>query len=112
MLFRSLLTGDKLTHDARVRMRTMVATTDGFKIAEVDMQLRGPGDLDGTQQSGLVQFKLADIVKDSALLAEARAAASKLLDADANMQNPDNHNLKQFYEAWRRESRSKWSRIS
>ncbi|MBK8679791.1 MAG: ATP-dependent DNA helicase RecG [Sphingobacteriales bacterium] len=107
-----LLTGDKLTHDARVRMRTMVATTDGFKIAEVDMQLRGPGDLDGTQQSGLVQFKLADIVKDSALLAEARAAASKLLDADANMQNPDNHNLKQFYEAWRRESRSKWSRIS
>ena len=67
-----LMTGDKISADARKRIQTMVGTTDGFKIAEADLQLRGPGDLEGTQQSGILDLKIADVVKDEKILKIAR----------------------------------------
>src|SRR6056300_1672447 len=70
-----LISGDKLSSDAKTRLETMVRTTDGFQIAEVDLKLRGPGNLMGTQQSGILQFKIADIIKDQSLLKAARESA-------------------------------------
>ncbi len=83
--FCILLTDFKLSQDAKTRIQTMVSTSDGFKIAEVDLQLRGPGNIMGTQQSGVLQLKIADVVKDSALLKSARAAAIQLLTDDPNL---------------------------
>jgi len=78
-----LMSGVKLTKDARTRIETMVRTTDGFDIAEVDMRLRGPGDLEGTQQSGIpFDLKLANLVKDQKILEHARNVASDILDDD------------------------------
>jgi ATP-dependent DNA helicase RecG len=77
-----LMTGQKLSNEARTRMETMVTTQDGFRIAEVDLQLRGPGDLLGTQQSGLMDLKLASLTKDAALLHIARDKAEEILRSD------------------------------
>jgi ATP-dependent DNA helicase RecG len=77
-----LMTGDKVSADARKRIQTMVATTDGFKIAEADLQLRGPGDLEGTQQSGILDLKIADIVKDEKILKYARNLAMDIIRED------------------------------
>ncbi|WP_298956325.1 ATP-dependent DNA helicase RecG [uncultured Nonlabens sp.] len=81
-----LMTGHKLSANSKTRLDTMVATTDGFKIAEVDLKLRGPGDLMGTQQSGVMDLRLADIVKDNHILAIAREAAQKLLAKDVKIE--------------------------
>lgn len=89
-----LMTGDKLGQDSLKRMQTMVATNDGFQISEVDLQLRGPGDLMGTQQSGLMNLKLADLSKDGAIVAEAREAAKMILSADPNLKKPENEMLR------------------
>jgi len=86
--FCILMTGDKLGNDARARIETMVRTNDGFEIAETDLRLRGPGDLMGTQQSGLPQLHIADLVEDSALLQQARQAAMRLLDSDPGLAEP------------------------
>jgi ATP-dependent DNA helicase RecG len=83
-----LMTGDKLGNDSRTRINTMVRTQDGFEISEVDLRLRGPGDLMGTQQSGLPQLHLADLVQDAALLHQARSMAQRLLDEDPSLQEP------------------------
>ncbi len=85
-----LMTGDKLGNDARTRIETMVRTNDGFEIAEVDLRLRGPGDLMGTQQSGLPEMKIADLVEDAGLLQAGRAAAKRLLDKDPELVLPEN----------------------
>ncbi len=85
-----LLTDYKLSDDARTRIRTMVQTNDGFKIAEVDLQLRGPGDILGTQQSGIVRFKIANLLKDRHILMSARLAAESLLNDDPQFQKPEN----------------------
>lgn len=77
-----LMTGHKLSEDSKTRIQTMVGTNDGFEIAEVDLKLRGPGDLMGTQQSGLLQLKIADIVKDGQILKTARHYALQLLRED------------------------------
>jgi ATP-dependent DNA helicase RecG len=77
-----LMTGEKVSQEARKRLQTMVETNDGFKIAEVDLQLRGPGDLQGTQQSGLLDLKIADIVRDEKILKYARSLASEILQID------------------------------
>mgnify|MGYP000303375038 CR=1 FL=1 len=74
-----LITGHKLSNEGRKRMETMVQSNDGFKIAEVDLELRGPGDISGTQQSGLPNLKIADLVEDTQIVAMAREAAKKLL---------------------------------
>ncbi len=80
-----LMTGDKLSQDSKKRMKTMVMSSDGFEIAEVDLELRGPGDLMGTQQSGMLELKIADLTKDQALVAEAREKARALLSTDPEL---------------------------
>ena len=81
-----------------MRLKTMVDTTDGFKIAEVDLKLRGPGNLMGTQQSGVLNLKIADILKDSKILVTARNTAITLLQEDQNLAKEENLNEKIVYE--------------
>lgn len=83
--FCILMSGHKLSEDAQTRLQTMVRTNDGFEIAETDLKLRGPGDLMGTQQSGILSLKLADVVKDRDILQTARHYASGLLKADPGL---------------------------
>lgn len=85
-----LMSGDKLTNEGRKRLDAMVSTTDGFEIANFDLKLRGPGDLQGTQQSGILDFKIADIVKDEKILTFTREIAIQILENDPNLINPDN----------------------
>ncbi len=85
-----LMTGYKLTTDGRKRIETMVKSTDGFEIAEVDMKLRGPGDMHGTQQSGVLDLRIADIVRDEKILKFARELAGKILEDDPLLQKPKN----------------------
>jgi ATP-dependent DNA helicase RecG len=87
--FCILMTGDKLSKDTLKRIETMVRSSDGFEIAEVDLQLRGPGDLMGTQQSGLLNLKIADLAKDSQLVILARDAARAILEKDPNLILPE-----------------------
>ncbi|MFP4288791.1 MAG: ATP-dependent DNA helicase RecG [Bacteroidales bacterium] len=86
-----LMTGVKLSGDARQRMQTMVSTNDGFVIAETDMKLRGPGDIHGTQQSGILDLKIADISKDEKILKYARDIAKDILEKDPNLESNENH---------------------
>ena len=85
-----LMSGFKLSNDSKTRLETMVQTNDGFEIAEVDLKLRGPGDIMGTQQSGVLNLKIADIVKDNQLLKVARDFAMKVLKEDPNLELPKN----------------------
>ena len=95
--FCILMTGHKLSSEAKTRLETMVATNDGFEIAEVDLKLRGPGDLMGTQQSGLLNLKIADIVKDNDILKTARYYALQLLKDDPSLQKPENLIIRHNY---------------
>lgn len=92
-----LMTSQKLSSDSKIRMETMVRTNDGFEIAEVDLKLRGPGDLMGKQQSGVLNLQIADIVRDRDILALAREYAVKLLKDDVSMQKPEHENLRKVY---------------
>jgi ATP-dependent DNA helicase RecG len=92
-----LMTSHKLSADSKTRMETMVGTNDGFEIAEVDLKLRGPGDLMGTQQSGVLNLQIADIVRDRDILQLARNYALKILKDDAPMQKPENAILRATY---------------
>ena len=92
-----LMTGDKLSSEAMTRLETMVSTSDGFEIAEVDLRLRGPGDLMGTQQSGLLNLKIADIVKDNAILGRARQYAQQVLKEDPRLEKDHNQILARTY---------------
>ena len=92
-----LMTGHKLSSDAKTRLQTMVGTNDGFEIAEVDLNLRGPGDLMGTQQSGILNLKIADIVKDSHILKTARDYAKKLLTEDPELKLEKNKMIRYTY---------------
>ena len=92
-----LMTSHKLSADSKTRMETMVGTNDGFEIAEVDLKLRGPGDLMGTQQSGVLNLQIADIVRDRDILVLARHYALKILKDDAPMQKPENATLRATY---------------
>lgn len=83
-----LMTGERLGNDGRTRISTMVRTQDGFEISEVDLRLRGPGDIMGTQQSGLPELHLADLIADAELLQQARRYAQRLLDADPELGDP------------------------
>ncbi|MCL4135338.1 UNVERIFIED_CONTAM: hypothetical protein GTU68_016046 [Idotea baltica] len=106
-----LLSSFKLSAEAKTRLKTMVETTDGFKIAEVDLKLRGPGNLMGTQQSGVLNLKIADVVKDSKILVAARNTAIALLQEDSNLSKPENSMIKNTYVAISRSSKI-WSEIS
>jgi len=106
-----LMTGNELSKDARLRLETMCRTNDGFELAEVDMELRGPGDLMGTQQSGIPDLKMADLLKDRNLLTTARYIASRLLEEDPTLRNPENAILNEALKRAQK-GRTNWSRIS
>lgn len=106
-----LMTSFKLSSEAKVRLDTMVKTSDGFEIAEVDLKLRGPGNLMGTQQSGLLNLRIADIVKDSQLLKTARTSALALLSKDPALSAPENKNIKATYKEISKNS-TLWVNIS
>lgn len=106
-----LMTGVKLSEEAKTRVKTMVETTDGFKIAEVDLKLRGPGNLMGTQQSGVLNLKIADLIKDGEILHLARKTAIKLLEQDPNMQQESNGLIKKAFNEMTKTAKV-WSRIS
>jgi ATP-dependent DNA helicase RecG len=92
-----LMTSHKLSSEAKTRLETMVRTNDGFEIAEVDLKLRGPGDLMGTQQSGILNLKIADIVKDNDILKTARHFAIQLLKEDPSLEKSDNLVIRHTY---------------
>ena len=92
-----LMTSYKLTSDSKIRMETMVNSNDGFEIAEVDLKLRGPGDIMGTQQSGVLNLQIADLVKDKDILLLARNYAFKVLNDDPSMQKPENNTLRMVF---------------
>ena len=106
-----LMASHKLTHEAKTRLNTMVSTTDGFKIAEVDLKLRGPGNLMGTQQSGVLNLRIADIIKDSDILKLARYTAQDLLSEDPNLQMLKNKNVLKTYVEIDRKT-GVWANIS
>lgn len=83
-----LMSSEKLTNEGKKRLEAMVSTTDGFEIANFDLKLRGPGDLQGTQQSGILDFKIADISKDEKILTLTREIAFKLLESDPTLSHP------------------------
>ncbi len=93
-----LITGSKLSNDARTRLETMVRTNDGFEIAEVDLRLRGPGDLMGTQQSGVLNLKIADVVRDNDILKTARFYALRILREDPDLNLEKNRLLLATYQ--------------
>lgn len=106
-----LMTSDKLSKESRTRIKTMTETNDGFKISEVDMQLRGPGDILGTQQSGVVDFKRLDLVNDSAIIKTTKNTVDKILETDPLLANPDNLIIKNYYLRYYK-GKNKWSKIS
>jgi ATP-dependent DNA helicase RecG len=105
-----LLTGSKLGNDARERIRIMTSTNNGFEIAEKDLELRGPGEIDGTRQSGALNFRLASIVQDRAVLEVAKNKALELLENDPDLVSAENLQLKKFLHY--RKGPVQWSKIS
>lgn len=106
-----LMSGFKKSADARKRLQTMVDTNDGFQIAEVDLELRGPGNIMGTQQSGIMDLKHADLARDQKLLSKARQTAIRLLEIDPKLSDPENEPIAKKL-AWQLERQKEWSRIS
>ena len=106
-----LMTDYKLGEDSRVRIETMVRTTDGFEIAETDLKLRGPGDIMGTQQSGALDLLIADLGKDGSILQQAREIAREILEKDPDLIATENAVIKKQVEMTKK-SAVNWSRIS
>lgn len=105
-----LMTADGLNEVAHKRIQTMCNTNDGFEIAEVDMQLRGPGDMMGTQQSGIPNFKIADLAKDQKILSAARFIAEELLKKDAQLNLPQNLPIRHHFLKYHQD-KIIWSRV-
>ncbi|TXK71055.1 ATP-dependent DNA helicase RecG [Mesonia sp. HuA40] len=95
--FCILITGQKLSNDSKTRLEAMTQTNDGFKLSEVDLKLRGPGDLMGTQQSGILQMKIADIVQDQDILQQVRQWAKKIIEKDARLELTEHTRVKNTY---------------
>jgi len=106
-----LMTSFKLSADARTRLKTMCQTNDGFEIAEVDLRLRGPGDLNGTQQSGTLDLKIADISKDAKLLSYCRDLAKTVIENDPELTLTENIRLRETLDSIARKNMN-WGRIS
>lgn len=106
-----LMSGVKLSTEARSRLKTMVDTTDGFIIAEADLKLRGPGDLMGTRQSGALDLLVSDLVKDGEILKVARIAAQDLLKDDSALEKPQNRMIKTHIDSFSKNAVN-WGRIS
>ncbi|MEM8847040.1 MAG: ATP-dependent DNA helicase RecG [Bacteroidota bacterium] len=109
--FCILMTSHKLSEDSKTRLETMVRTNDGFEIAEVDLKLRGPGDLMGTQQSGMLNLKIADIIKDNQILQTARHYALNLLKEDPGLQKDENKRILKAYH-YLTQNKTIWNYIS
>jgi ATP-dependent DNA helicase RecG len=108
--FCILLTGSKVSKEARERIKIMCATNDGFKIAEKDLEIRGPGDIEGTRQSGALNFKIASIVNDRILLEQAKAEAEKIVEEDTELTMAKNLQLKNFLQS--QKTKTGWGKIS
>ncbi len=106
-----LMTDRKLNPTARKRMQTLVETNDGFKIAEVDMELRGPGDMEGTQQSGVMNLRIADLIHDQKILLAARKEAEIILEKDDHLKLPEHQSLAIFL-THQQQRKGGWSKIS
>ncbi len=106
-----LMSSYKLTTEGKTRLQTMVKTDNGFEIADVDLQLRGPGDLTGIQQSGVLDLLIADLAKDGMILQEAREAAEKILLEDPDLISLQNINIKNHIQSLKK-NETNWSRIS
>lgn len=106
-----LMTDFKLTAEAKKRMATLVRTNDGFEIAEVDLQLRGPGETQGTRQSGQIEFKLGNLLQDEKLIKHVRQLVNQLLDDDPQLLNQENQVMKEHFEKIFKKTFD-WSRIS
>jgi ATP-dependent DNA helicase RecG len=105
-----LITSTELGAEARERMKTMVQTANGFEIAEKDLELRGPGDIEGTRQSGVLNFRLASIVHDKPILDAAKKIAEEMVEKDPELTSPENNPLKQYLLALK--GKTPWSKIS
>lgn len=106
-----LMSGSKLSEEGKTRLQTMVKSNDGFEIAEVDLRLRGPGNLMGTQQSGVLQLKIADVIKDTELLKAARDTAQQIIKKDAAFDNREHQVIKRTLSALKHDSNI-WNFIS
>jgi ATP-dependent DNA helicase RecG len=106
-----LMSSFKITKEAKERIKTMVSTNNGFEIAEADLKLRGPGNIEGTQQSGILSFKLADLSHDQDILKAARRTAETIIEEDPDLEAPENHNLKTYLQEHYKNVKG-WSRIS
>lgn len=108
--FCILLTGNKISKDARERLKILCATNDGFKVAEKDLEIRGPGEIEGTKQSGLINFKLASIVNDRMMLEVAKNEAFNIIDSDPDMIIAENLPVKNYLQF--QKGKTVWSKIS
>ncbi|MFT3680296.1 MAG: ATP-dependent DNA helicase RecG [Ferruginibacter sp.] len=108
--FCILLTGSKVSNDARERLKVLCATNDGFKVAEKDLEIRGPGDIEGTRQSGELSFKLASIVQDKAMLEAAKNVVASILDDDPDLNSAENLPVKGHLHL--QKGKTAWSKIS
>lgn len=106
-----LMTGYKISADTKKRIDTMVKTNNGFEIAEVDLQLRGPGDISGTRQSGAIDLMIADLAKDGEILKVARETAKKILEEDPNLEKPGYQMIREQVRSQRKDT-TNWARIS
>lgn len=106
-----LMTSFKLSKESRIRIETMVRTNNGFEIADTDLKLRGPGDITGTQQSGVLDLVISDLSKDGKILQSARNAALDLLEQDPSLSHPSHQNIKNHINSQKKNS-SNWGRIS
>ena len=105
------MTSFKLSADSKIRIETLVRTNNGFEISETDLQLRGPGDLLGTQQSGVLDLLIADLGKDGKLLQLARESAIRILENDPDLEKSENKVIRMQIDQTRK-SAINWSRIS
>jgi ATP-dependent DNA helicase RecG len=105
-----LITSTEISNEARERMKTMVQTSNGFEIAEKDLEIRGPGDIEGTRQSGVLNFRLASIVHDKPILDAAKKIAEEVVEKDPELLSPENNPLKQYLLSLK--GKTPWSKIS
>ena len=108
--FCILLTGNKISQDGRERLKILCATNDGFKVAEKDLELRGPGDIEGTRQSGLLNFKIANIIQDRAMLEVAKNIATQIVEIDPDLNLAENLHVKEYLQI--QNGKTVWSKIS
>ncbi|TSD63016.1 ATP-dependent DNA helicase RecG [Inquilinus sp. KBS0705] len=105
-----LMSNEKLSHDGRIRLNTMVKTNNGFEIAEIDMQLRGPGNIEGTQQSGVLDLKVADLTTDQDILIQARKCVEEIFEKDPQLTAPENQILNIAFQP--KNAGLSWDKIS